>query len=521
MNGISQIPQEPELDLVRLGRTLKRYALWILAFAVLLSLATFVLSSLQTPVYQASARLLAAQSNVLSGSNLLGTVPASALIDAGAYREAALSNLVLGRTLQAAGLGTTPRDLERFVRSSRVRTVEGKNSNVIILSVRNPNPDRAAEIANIWARSLSQWDDERVRGSFGKFRESLEAQLAVVSGQINATNRNSENLASLQTLRASLLRDIDLMRALERSATGQLSLIDRAIAPARPASPRPLLYSVVALLLGLALAVGLVLMREAGVRSVRNADEAFSLTSLPLLGEFPEMPAGAGRTLSPEVASYLDINVTHTIAGGSPRIIAITSPAALEGKSSVAISLARACAKAGKLTLLIDLNSRKPVLHQEFRITQGHDIVSALVNLPRVHPQPTLVENNLYLIPCLQPLENPPRLLSELFRPFITHLKESGPYDMIIIDTPPVLTVTDTLIMAPYVSGVLMVVREGQTDRRQLRSALEILKRVGAQTLGLVMNRVRESQTLPKPDRVYEGSKSTSIFKPARLEEKS
>ncbi|MCX7782303.1 MAG: Wzz/FepE/Etk N-terminal domain-containing protein [Meiothermus sp.] len=519
MNGVSQIPQEPELDLVRLGRTLKRYALWILAFAVLLGLATFVLSSLQTPVYQASARLLAAQSNVLSGSNLLGTVPASALIDAGAYREAALSNLVLGRTLQAAGLGTTPRDLERFVRNSRVRTVEGKNSNVIILSVRNPDPDRAAEIANIWARSLSQWDDERVRGSFGNFRESLEAQLAVVSGQINQTpNRSNENLASLQTLRASLLRDIDLMRALERSATGQLSLIDRAIEPSRPASPRPLLYSVVAFLLGLALAVGLVLLREASVRSVRNADEAFSLTSLPLLGEFPEMPAGTGRTLSPEVASYLDINVTHTIAG-SPRIIAITSPAAQEGKSSVAISLARACAKAGKLTLLIDLNSRKPVLHREFRITKGNDIVSTLVNLPRIHPHPTLVENNLYVIPCLQPLENPPRLLSELFRPFIAHLKESGQYDMIIIDTPPVLSVTDTLIMAPYVSGVLMVVREGQTDRRQLRSALEILKRVGAQTLGLVMNRVRESQTLPKPDKVYEGgTKSTGIFRPATEE---
>jgi non-specific protein-tyrosine kinase len=522
MNGISQIPHEPELDLVRLGRTLKRSVLWILAFAVLLSLATFVLSSLQTPVFQASARLLAAQSNVLSGSNLLGTVPASALIDAGAYREAALSNLVLGRTLQAADLSTTPRDLERFVRSSRVRTVEGRNSNVIILSVRNADPERAAEIANIWARSLSQWDDERVRGSFGNFRESLEAQLAVVSGQINqTTNRSNENLTSLQTLRANLLRDIDLMRALERSATGQLSLIDRAIEPSRAASPRPLLYSVVAFLLGLAFAVGLVLLREASVRSVRNADEAFSLTSLPMLGEFPDMPASAGRTLSPEVASYLDINVTHMIAGGSPRIVAVTSPAALEGKSSVAISLARASAKAGKRTLLIDLNSRRPVLHQEFRITQGSDIVSTLVNLPRIQLQPTLVENNLYVIPCLQPLENPSRLLSELFRPFIGSLKESGLYDLVVLDTPPVLTVTDTLIIAPYVSGVLMVVREGQTDRRQLRSALEILKRVGAQTLGLVMNRVRESQTLPRPDKVYEGkSKSTGIFRPATVEEK-
>jgi len=188
----------------------------------------------------------------------------------------------------------------------------------------------------------------------------------------------------------------------------------------------------------------------------------------------------------------------------------------------VAISLARACAKAGKRTLLIDLNIRRPVLHQEFRITQGSDIVSILVGRPRVQPQHIPVEPNLYVIPCLQSLENPPRMLAELFRPFIDSLKESGPYDMVILDTPPVLTVTDTLIMAPYVSGVLMVVREGQTDRRQLRSALEILKRVGAQTLGLVMNRVREGQTLPKRNKVYEGSsKSTGVFRSPKLEKKS
>ncbi len=518
---VPQIPQEPELDLARMGQMLRRNFWSLLLFATVLGLLTFGVSRLQAPTYQASARLLAAQSSAFSGSNLLGTVPSQNLIDADAYREAALSSLVLGRTLQAAGLSSDPADLEQFARSTRVRTIQGQNSNVIILSVRNRDAQKAAELVNIWASSLMRWDDERVRGSFGSYRESLEAQLSVVRNQINqATNRNSDSLSGLLSLQATLQRDIDLVRALERSANGQLSLIDQAVVPTRPTSPRPVLYGAVAFVIGLILALGLLLLREASVRTLRNADEAFNMTSLPILGEFPEK-SGAGRNLSPEVASYLDISVTHTIAEGSPRIIAVTSPAALEGKSSVAISLARASARAGKLTLLIDLNSRRPVLHQEFRINQGHDIVSSLVNLPRMQPQPTLVENNLYVLPCLQPLENPPRLLSELFRPFISHLKEGGLYDVILLDTPPVLTVTDTLIIAPYVSGVLMVVREGQTDRRQLRSALEILKRVGAQTLGLVMNRVRESQTLPRSDKIYEaGSKSTGIFKAAALEEK-
>ncbi|GIW23810.1 polysaccharide biosynthesis tyrosine autokinase [Meiothermus sp.] len=513
-----QIPQEPEIDVGRLGQLLRRNFWTLLSVAATLALLTWLVSVLLVPTYQASSRLLAAQSSAFS-SNLLGTVPSQSLIDADAYREAALSNVVLERTLKAAGLDSRPQDLEAFTRRARVRTIEGQNSSVVILSVRDTNPEKSATLANLWAENLIRWDAERVRGSFGGYRESLQAQLAVVNNQLRQASGQRENLAGLLSLQASLQRDIDLLRALERSASGQLSLIDRAVIPARPVSPRPVLYTAIAFAVGLVLALGWLLLRESTVRTVRNTDEAFRLTSLPILGEFPEVPAASGRNLSPEVASYLDINLAHTTGDANPRIIAITSPAALEGKSSVAISLARACARAGRRTLLIDLNSRRPVLHQEFGIAHGPDVVSALVNLPRMFPQPNLVENNLYLIPCLQPLENPSRLLSELFRPFITHLKESGLYDIIILDTPPVLSVTDTLIMAPYVSGVLLVVREGQTDRRQLRSALEILKRVGAQTLGLVMNRVREGQTLPKPDKAYEGSsKSTGIFKPAAEE---
>ncbi|WP_027881469.1 polysaccharide biosynthesis tyrosine autokinase [Meiothermus rufus] len=512
---IFQIPQEPEIDLVRLGQILRRNFWRLLLFSAALALLTFAISWWQVPTYQASARLLAAQSSAFTGSGLLGTIPSQSLIDAAAYREAALSSLVLARTLQTVGLSSEPADLERFTRKARVRTIEGQNANVIILSVRDTNAQKAAELANAWASSLMRWDDERVRGSFGNYRESLEAQLAVVRNQIaREGNRTNEDFSGLL---ASLQRDIDLVRALERSASGQLSLIDQAIPPVRPASPRPALYGAVAFAVGLVLGLGLLLLREASARSIRNAEEAFQLTALPILGEFPNKPA-AGRSLSPEVASYLYINIAHSMSADAPCILVVTSPAALEGKSSVALSLARACAMAGKRTLLVDLNTRRPVLHQEFGITQGQDIVHALSSLPHVQPQPVLVENNLYLISCLRPLENPPRLLSEQFRHFVDFSKDARLYKVIILDTPPVLAVTDALIVAPYASGVLVVVREGQTDRRQLRLALEVLKRVGAQTLGLVMNQVRDSQTLPKSDRAYESSKTTGLLRAATEE---
>lgn len=469
--------REPELDLRNLFKMLKPYWLWIGLFALLLALATFVLSSLQPPIYQASARVLAAQGSSVSQGNFNGTIPVATVLDAPAYREAALSNQVLGLVLESQKLSATPTDLDRFKRTLRLTTVDGFQSNVLVLSVLNRDPQVAAELANAWADRLRSWDVGRVRASFANYRASLEAQFA-------STGQGDP-------IRGVLARDINLMKALESSASGQLTLLDPAIVPARPAGPRSLLNALAAFVLGILLAMAAFLIKESNDRRVRSADDAYRATGLPVLGEFPEHPTNHQRSLSPEVADYLEVNLNLS---DGPKAVAVTSPNSGEGKTSVALSLAKAAARSGKRVLLVDLNLRAPMLYQEFGIYKGTDIVAVMQrhDLPfKAH----LVEPNLEFIPCLQLLENPSRFLAEFFRGFLRGQLESGSYDLIVFDTAPVLSVTDTLVIAPHLSGVLLVAEQGQTDKLKLRSAQAILKRVGAKVLGLVANRTTGSES--------------------------
>ena len=469
--------REPELDLRNLFKLLKPYWLWIGLFALLLALATFVFSSLQPPVYQASARVLAAQGSSVSQGSFNGTIPVATVLDAPAYREAAMSNQVLGLVLSAQGLSANPTDLERFKRSLRLSTVDGFQSNVLVLGVLHRDPQMAARLANTWADKLRSWDVQRVRGSFANYRASLEAQFGTTS--------------PTDPIRNVLGRDINLMKALENSASGQLTLLDPAIQPARPAGPKSLLNALGAFALGLLLAMAAFLIKEANDRRVRNADDAYRATGLPVLGEFPELPTNHERSLSPEVADYLEVNLNLS---DGPKAIAVTSQGSGEGKSSVAISLAKAAARSGKRTLLVDLNLRTPMLYQEFGIYKGTDIV-AIMQQPDLPFKAHLVEPNLSFLPCLQLLENPSRFLAEYFRGFLRNQLESGSYDLVVFDTAPVMSVTDTLVVAPHLTGVLLVAEQGKTDKLKLRSAQAILKRVGAKVLGLVANRTTGSES--------------------------
>ncbi|RMH56338.1 MAG: hypothetical protein D6684_05695, partial [Deinococcus-Thermus bacterium] len=360
--------------------------------------------------------------------------------------------------------------------------------------------------------------DQRVRGSFSRYRVSLEAQLRTVQADLERSANSPERREGLRSLQGSLLRDLDLVRALEQGATGQLSLLDLAEVPLRPVAPRPLLNALLAGMLTLALGVLLFVLREALVRTVRSSEEAMGLTGLQVLGEFPRL-LGPGRELPKEAASYLRTYVNRGLMSeDDPKIVAVTSPEAKDGKSSVAIALARAYARTGKRTLLIDLDLHRPVLHEEFGVKSGPDVVSVLRD-PLFGVAAHQVERGLSLLPCLQSVDDPSGLLSQQLRPFLRRLREAGEWDTIVIDTPPVLAVTDTLVVAPQVSGVLVVVSVGITSRRGLRVAVDNLTRIGAQVLGLVVNQLRPGEGVLVTSKGYFGRYEAPLRRPNSQEQ--
>jgi len=493
-----ELPGSIKIDLGEFLKQLWRYSWILILLAIVATASGYFIARLQTPVYQATARLLAAQPTAFSGTGI-SSVPTASPLDSQAYREAALSSQVLKDTLSGP---QNQRTLEEFRRKLRVRTVDGRQSGIIVLNVRDTSPARAAQLANEWADALRRWDDQRVRGSFSRYRLSLETQLRSVQTDLARGNNTPERIEGLRSLQGSLLRDLDLVRALEQGATGQLSLLDIAETPIRPIAPRPLLNALLAGVLTLAFGILFLLLREVSVRTVRSSADAMELTGLQVLGEFPKL-ANANRDLPREAASYLRTYVNRGLMDeGDPKIVAVTSPEAKEGKSSVAIALARAYARTGKRTLLIDLDLHRPILHNEFNIKSGPDVISVLRD-PLFGMAAHQLERGLSLLPCLQTVEDTSGLLTQHFRPFLRRLRESGEWDTVIIDTPPVLAVTDTLVIAPQVSGVVMVVNTGTTNRRSLVAAVDNLTRIGAKVLGLVVNQLRSGEGLLVSSRGY------------------
>ncbi|MBF6595982.1 MAG: polysaccharide biosynthesis tyrosine autokinase [Thermaceae bacterium] len=496
-----EFPSYIKVDLAELWRTVVRYWWILLLIFVFVAAAGYFISKRQKPVYESTARLLAAQSSGFAIGQFQ-SLPTASPLDSQAYIQAALSTQVIADTFN---LGAGPQNqqvLDNLRKKLRVRAIDGRQTSVIILNARDTSPANSTKLANAWADALRRWDDQRVRSTFRLNRQALEAQLKVLNADISRPGATAQDIDARRTQIAGVQRDLDLIRALEQGATGQLSLLDAADLPSKPVAPRPLFTAILAGILALVLGFLVLLLREATTRRVRGSEEAAEISGLPVLGEFPRVPSLQGRDLPREAASYLRTYVNRSLMDEHPKVVAITSPESGEGKSSVSLALAKAYARAGKRTLLIDLDLRKPVLHKEFGLTSGADIISVLRD-PMFTLSAHQVEAGLHVLPCLQILPDSAELLAEHFRPFLRRLLEVQDWDVVVIDTAPILEVTDTLIIAPQVSGLVVVVSAGSTNRRRLNAALDSLKRIGARVIGVAVNNLRSGEGLTASSRGY------------------
>jgi capsular exopolysaccharide synthesis family protein len=169
--------------------------------------------------------------------------------------------------------------------------------------------------------------------------------------------------------------------------------------------------------------------------------------------------------------------------------ILITSSSPGEGKSTVAANLALAMAEGGKKTILIDCDMRKPTIHKKFRISDINGLSNLLLQDLSVEQSASKYTENLYVLPSGVIPPNPSEILSSLkMKSFLEGLKNS--FDYIIIDSPPIITVTDALILSTMVDGCLMVVAPGEEDRAEAQKAKELLLNVNANILGAVLNKI-------------------------------
>jgi capsular exopolysaccharide synthesis family protein len=267
-----------------------------------------------------------------------------------------------------------------------------------------------------------------------------------------------------------------------------------------------------AAVLGLLLGVGLAFVIDSLDRRFRNPEDIHSALGLPVVGHIPEIVVKAKkRDQSGESEPAFDniLRVYHqprgrvaeayrsvrtalcfSTRGGGNKVIQVTSPHPGDGKTTLAANLAVTLANSEKRTLLIDADFRRPRVDKLLGVARNpglsEEITGSVELTDAIQP---LEIDNLSVLCCGQRPTNPAELVTgSQFQQLIEVLREK--FEYVIIDTPPVLAVTDPLAVAPRVDGVLLVIRLGKSARKASQKALEALDSLGATVLGIVVNGV-------------------------------
>ena len=267
-------------------------------------------------------------------------------------------------------------------------------------------------------------------------------------------------------------------------------------APIRPKRPMIILMSMLA---GLFLGACFALLAEFMDDRVNSPDDARRILSVPALGYIPRIDKEDQRMLTSQKAggslleSYrvLRSNVRFAAVGEPLRVIMVTSTAPGEGKSVTAANLAIAMALDGKKVILVDCDLRRPTVHEKFGIRGTPGLTNVLVGAMDVDLalQDTEVEN-LKLLASGPIPPNPAELLnSRAFEVVQDQLKERA--DVVILDSPPCLSVADAQVLAANVDGLIYVVQLGSTRKSALKHGNELLKQAHAKILGVVYNKVQ------------------------------
>jgi polysaccharide biosynthesis transport protein len=285
----------------------------------------------------------------------------------------------------------------------------------------------------------------------------------------------------------------------EEIRTGNIRVVDHAEVPASPVSPNIFNNLLMALFGGLTLAIGVAFAFEYADDRIKNPDELKKHLGLPFLGMVPAVfdkeitspLIGKGvPNIFAESFRSIRTNVLFSSTDQGGRLIVITSSTPGEGKTVVSTNVAVALAQAGHRVLLIDADMRKPRVHQVFQAELTPGLSNLLVGnataSDAIHESSA---SGLWMMPAGTHPPNPAELLgSKRFKDFAAFLMQY--FDWVIIDTPPVMAVTDAALAANLAHGVLFVVGAEMTSRRIAQRAVEQLEMGQARFLGAVLNRV-------------------------------
>lgn len=403
----------------------------------------------------------------------------------------------------AAGLYTDEsprlRSLDAQIESLRSQIEDVPSTIAEVVTSYNPEQERL--VAQVKELTLQR---DALRSQHELFSASAGAKTGSVSQyvpwQVQLAQLQRERSLAEKTYMdySEKLRDLQVR---ERAIPASASVMEGARVPGAPVRPQKVRDLGLSLLVGLALGVAMAFLQEYLDDRVNTTEDVERATALPTLGVIPTV-RGEVRPLltghdpfSSIVESFrsLRTSIHYTAIDQQVRTLLVTSSHAREGKSTTSANLAIAMAQEGKRVVLLDGDLRHPTVAKIFDVDRSVGLTNVLAGELSLEAalQETEVKG-LRVLGCGPMPPNPAEILSS--RAMQALLEELQSYsDLIIVDTPPVLPVTDTQILAGRADGVVLVVEAGETRRGALRQSCQILHQTKVRVMGIVLNKIDQN----------------------------
>jgi capsular exopolysaccharide synthesis family protein len=437
------------LTLARIAQIVRRYWLFIVILTVLGAAGSFAISKSQTPLYQASSSVYFSlrQGDTSSDLNQGSAYTQAQMLS---FAQLATSHITLQRVIDELGLDVSSASLAR-----NITVTSPQNTVIIDISVSSPSASRAARIAN-----------------------SVATNLAQVVVELAPTDSKS-------------------------TATVAARVIDPAVTPKVQSSPNKGRDTGIGGLLGLLIGIGGCILFTRLDTRVRSVEAVGSVTDTPVLGQIGRLQANTdSRPVMVRATNTEDAESFRRARAGmrfasvdkDVRIILVTSGVPGEGKTTFSVNLALAMAETNARVLLVDADFRRPRVAKALSLEGAVGLTTVLIDgvtLAEARRPYGTTSLDLLLAGDVPP--NPSELLSSArMAQILTEL--AAEYDVVIVDTAPVLSVADATFLAPHVDLTILMVDASKIRKAQLARSIRSLEVAGAHISGIVLNRLKISK---------------------------
>jgi succinoglycan biosynthesis transport protein ExoP len=518
--------------------------IWLIILATALAAGSSLIASLlAVPVYRTTTTLIVSQ--IIENPNPnSGDIFASQQL-AQTYVQLATKEPILNATVRALGLRQDWVSLRGQVSAFPIQGTQ-----LMAVSVIDTVPTRAKIIADELARQLilqspttpSSEQQERlefIQNQMPELERKIQDgnQRVAELDQLISTATSARQIQEIQDQQTILQQQINewqatyanLLASLQTGRLNYITVVEPAEVPRVPVSPRVALNLALAIAVGLTLSVGAVLLLEYLDDTIRSPAEVRTLLNAPILtaigriegDNYPSKLVAEREPRSPLTEAYraLRTNLQFSSLDNPVKTIVVTSAGPSEGKSLTASNLAVVLAQAGLSVILVDADLRRPVVHRIFDLKNNIGLTTWLVGQNAAEPiapmlataaaggsrwlEPAAGGKGSPLEPFIQSTQvprlrvissgslppNPAEVLgSARMHQFLEEIQQVA--DIVVLDSPPCVTVTDAIVLSRWVDGVILVLDQKNSTRQGIQRARENLQTVGAKILGAVINRL-------------------------------